>query len=545
MKSRFAKILTAFFLAIFIAGFAVSAEATINEQINYQGKLTTSGGVAVTNGQYCMKFVIYDTACTGTPCSGTALWTEVWNASSNKVDIASGLFSVMLGSQTTFSSAGLEFNSNSLYLEVSVDSACSGAYETLYPRKQLGTVPSAFTANKLDGYTWAVPGAIGSTTPNTGKFTTLSASNTFTTSNGSILSSASGVLTLGGVSGTNNENLTFDFESTADKVKIDSATGAATIDFNALNITTSGIVTAGNQLKVLEGGSTPTKYTIFQGGDQSADVTYVLPASNADGYLKNTSGTLSWDSMDLTGYVKKGTGSANQVAYWTDSDTIAGENQLATSRGGTGLGSFTQYGILYASTASVLSQLGLGTSTQVLHGNASGAASWGSVVEADLSLTNNTTGNVSITAHGFVPIAPNNTTQFLRGDATWATPPGVGVYQGLTGSNYTGSLTYSGGYSGYDAGDKICNAAYSGSHLCSVYEITYSNSAATLPTSGTAWVSSGAPKYAPADLPVNDCNGFTYGTAGTYLGNFWMFDANGGIGGCGHCANSLPLACCK
>lgn len=44
------------------------------------------------------------------------------------------------------------------------------------------------------------------------------------------------------------------------------------------------------------------------------------------------------------------------------------------------------------------------------------------VTEANLSISNNTTGNVSTSAHGFVPIAPGGTTNFLRGDATWATP---------------------------------------------------------------------------------------------------------------------------
>jgi len=45
----------------------------------------------------------------------------------------------------------------------------------------------------------------------------------------SILSDTSGVLTLGGVGGTNNENLTFDFETTANKVAINSGTAADVI----------------------------------------------------------------------------------------------------------------------------------------------------------------------------------------------------------------------------------------------------------------------------------------------------------------------------
>ena len=46
----------------------------------------------------------------------------------------------------------------------------------------------------------------------------------------------------------------------------------------------------------------------------------------------------------------------------------------------------------------------------------------GTITETKLSLSDVTTLNVSTTKHGFVPKAPNNTSQFLRGDGTWATP---------------------------------------------------------------------------------------------------------------------------
>lgn len=49
-----------------------------------------------------------------------------------------------------------------------------------------------------------------------------------------------------------------------------------------------------------------------------------------------------------------------------------------------------------------------------------GAILAGAVKEVDLGLSDVTTANVSITQHGLAPKAPNVTTQFLRGDATWA-----------------------------------------------------------------------------------------------------------------------------
>ena len=44
------------------------------------------------------------------------------------------------------------------------------------------------------------------------------------------------------------------------------------------------------------------------------------------------------------------------------------------------------------------------------------------ITDANLSTSDITTNDVSITKHGFVPKAPNDTTKFLRGDATWNVP---------------------------------------------------------------------------------------------------------------------------
>lgn len=48
------------------------------------------------------------------------------------------------------------------------------------------------------------------------------------------------------------------------------------------------------------------------------------------------------------------------------------------------------------------------------------------VTEAKIGLSDNTTNNVSITKHGFVPKAPNNSSQVLLGDGTWGAAPGGG-----------------------------------------------------------------------------------------------------------------------
>jgi len=219
-------------------GLAYFAKAVFNEKIDYQGKITDSAGVAIADGDYCMKFLIQP-AATG----DASVWSEEWKAVTEKVTVTSGLFSVMLGSSSTLSN--LDFDSNSLYLEVRFDAnpVCDGVYEELfYPYKQLGTVPAAFQAKELDGYTWAYPGSIGSATADAGAFTTLSASGAFTTSNGSILSSASETLSLGGTGGTYHENLTMNFDGAANTVIFGSTSSVATLDFGAFRLATTGHV---------------------------------------------------------------------------------------------------------------------------------------------------------------------------------------------------------------------------------------------------------------------------------------------------------------
>jgi hypothetical protein len=59
--------------------------------------------------------------------------------------------------------------------------------------------------------------------------------------------------------------------------------------------------------------------------------------------------------------------------------------------------------------------------------NHENAAGGGTLSEAALTLTDVTTNNATTSKHGFLPKPPNNTTQFFRADATWATPPGATV----------------------------------------------------------------------------------------------------------------------
>jgi len=81
---------------------------------------------------------------------------------------------------------------------------------------------------------------------------------------------------------------------------------------------------------------------------------------------------------------------------------------LGVGNGGTGQSSnLTQYGVVYGSTTTAMATTAAGTSTQVLHGNASGAPTWSAVsltadVSGTLPVANGGTNLTSFTANGLV-----------------------------------------------------------------------------------------------------------------------------------------------
>ena len=68
------------------------------------------------------------------------------------------------------------------------------------------------------------------------------------------------------------------------------------------------------------------------------------------------------------------------------------------------------------------------------------AAGGGTLTEAALVLSDVTSNDVSVSVHGFVPKAPNDTAKFLRGDATWATPAGAGDVSSNTATSVVSEL---------------------------------------------------------------------------------------------------------
>lgn len=111
--------------------------------------------------------------------------------------------------------------------------------------------------------------------------------------------------------------------------------------------------------------------------------------------------------------------STDYIFFWdTSANALRRDSCLRVGLGGTGLSYYAAGDLLYASATDTLSKLAKAAAGSVLlSGN---TPSWGKVTEGHIELADSTDLDVSTSAHGFVPKAPDDTDKFLRGDGTWA-----------------------------------------------------------------------------------------------------------------------------
>jgi len=198
----------------------------------------------------------------------------------------------------------------------------------------------------------------------------------------------------------------------------------------------------------------------------NAALNALLPSqtSNANKYLQTDGTNASWDAISLSTtpsasvtsgivYTVASLGSTT-LAQWqaffsalasvptvgqnitaTATGTIVGgatvtfidvTGTLPVANGGTGQATvLTQYGVIYGSTTTAMATTLAGTSTQVLHGNSSGAPTWGSValgadVSGTLPVANGGTGQTAANA-AFNALAPSQAAangKYLKSNGT-------------------------------------------------------------------------------------------------------------------------------
>ncbi|MBI1806282.1 MAG: hypothetical protein HYR76_04430 [Ignavibacteria bacterium] len=112
----------------------------VPQKISYQGLLTTGAGSPIADGNYDLKFEIFNL-----PSLGTLRHTETQTG----VVVQRGTFSVILGSVTPFA---MSFN-ESLYVQVTVVAGPPGpSYPiTFSPRSELTSAPYALSVATIDG----------------------------------------------------------------------------------------------------------------------------------------------------------------------------------------------------------------------------------------------------------------------------------------------------------------------------------------------------------------------------------------------------------
>jgi hypothetical protein len=156
-------------------------------------------------------------------------------------------------------------------------------------------------------------------------------------------------------------------------------------------------------------GTLLTRTTVHRSSNSNAAITVT---SRAQVYLTwaaadvAQTSTFSGAYADLTGKPTLGTiASQDASAVAITGGTIVGITDIAVADGGTG-----------ASTAAAArTNLGVGV-----------VGTLATVTEADQTLADNTTGNVSTTKHGYAPKAPNDATKYLDGTGAYSVPAGSG-----------------------------------------------------------------------------------------------------------------------
>lgn len=210
--------------------------------------------------------------------------------------------------------------------------------------------------------------------------------------------------------------------------------------------------------------------------------------------------------------------------------TLGWTGQLSVSRGGTGLSTFSQGDLIYASAANTLSALAKDTnSTRYLSNQgASNNPSWSQV-----NLANGVTANLPVTNLNSGTNAGVNT--FWRGDGTWGIPAGTGV---TSVSGTTNRITSTGGntpvidisssYAGQPSittlgtittgiwQGTLIGVVYGGTGLSSISQgdLLYGSAANTISTlakntTATRYLSNTGTSNNPAWAQVNLANGVT------------------------------------
>lgn len=183
--------------------------------------------------------------------------------------------------------------------------------------------------------------------------------------------------------------------------------------------------------KTMLDSSNYTSYTVEKDGTGATGTWGISITGNAATATK-------WASAQ-TVYVALGTASTTTTLQGGSSSasTIGVNGTLGVGNGGTGKASWTQYGIVYASTTSALSQIGTGTSGQVLTSGGSAAPAWVNQSTLSVGSATNATNATKATQDG----SGNTITSYYCTLSTAQTLSGAKTFSAATSFTNTTAST--------------------------------------------------------------------------------------------------------
>jgi hypothetical protein len=333
-------------LSFFFASTS-NAVAGINEQINFQGRLYTTEGAVVPDGNYNIQFKIYQNGdgqsvnnATGSP-SSTLLWTEEHlNDNSQAVQVVNGFMSVQLGSVTPFGTS-VDWNQDTLWLSMNIGNtnatctpfaSCSPDGE-MVPMKRLSATPYSLNSKLLGGL-----------------------------SSAQFLQIAQGVQT---DVGNNTSSIYLNktgtggnfLELQASGINALTVTSSGDINFGAntdhtLSVATAGAGVTGKNLTIAAGGASASGTGASGGG-------LILQGGDAAGSGDNNGGDITLTGGAATGLGTKGLVKLSATAYTPATNSACAANCTITQSYVDGFGTI----IVSASTADIIITLPPPTNT--------------------------------------------------------------------------------------------------------------------------------------------------------------------------------------
>ena len=399
------------------------ASATINRQINFQGKIVlSSNSTNISSSAYNMQFKIYSGG-DGVVGGGdeSLLWTEdhVYGsgAPDNRVTVTDGIFQVNLGSITTLP-GGVDFNNGTIWLSINVGSsttaasfaAASGDGE-MSPMVRFTASPYALNSDLLDGLDSTAFGQLSGTN-------TWSGANTFNSQS------------------TFNTDVDYTFNGSENLAVTSDLAGSV----NVLSVITTPSATTGttNGIFVQQADSANTNgldnALTIDNADTSLAITAALKIQNSGGGGYTT-------IIDNQGTLISG----------AELNLLDGHSSALVDTATTGTIAITGTGILGAgSIASGFGAIDVGidniTTTGTIGTAGSTAFTGGVTTFAGTALINNSgTANTTIgnSAGGTISIGASSGSDLALSDAQWSvTGAGVGTFASLA---TTGNVTVQGG----------------------------------------------------------------------------------------------------